>query len=246
MGAAFVLISCELVGQVQAGNSRFLATRHGQDAVDTVVTSTEDKVCQPWCREQNSTKATDPLSMCERDSCKGCPMCEIQTTAAPDPSTHSLNNLQSEGKMPGDGQVESTEGVVGKCTGGPHCSGKDFASCAQTQAQDSCQWAANSSTIAAAPASTEQIASIPASTSMDQVICKPECRDDVFPGGSDVRSICEQDSCKGCPQCEALTTAPPSSNDSFEKLQADGRLPGDGQSKFTEGSASESCTGGPD
>merc|ERR1711977_492549 len=67
-----------------------------------------------------------------------------------------------------------------------------------------------------------------------------------FPGGSDVRSMCEQDSCQGCPQCEALTTAPPSSNDSFEKLQADGRLPGDGQSKFTEGGASESCTGGPD
>merc|ERR1711907_863765 len=257
--AVFVLISCELVGEVQAGNSRFLATRHGQDAVDTVVTSTEDKVCESWCREQNSTEATDPLSMCERDSCKGCPMCEIreiQTAAMPDPNTHSLNNSQAEGKTPGDGQFKSSEGVVGKCAGGPHCSGKDFASCAQTQAQDNCQWIAsvedgnktNSSIIAATPTSTEQIASIPAVTSVDQiqVVCKPECQDEVFPGGSDVRSMCEQDSCKGCPQCEVLTTFAPSADYSIANLQAEGRLPGDGQSRLAEGSASERCTGGPD
>merc|ERR1712096_48694 len=132
--------------------------------------------------------------------------------------------------------------------------GKGFASCAQTQAQDSCRWVAsvedgnttNSPIIAAAPTSTEQIASIPAITSMDQKVCKPECRDEVFPGGSDARSMCEQDSCKGCPQCEALTTSPPSENHFFENMQADGRSPGDGQSSFRKGSASECCTGGPD
>merc|ERR1719235_233949 len=181
-------------------------------------------------------------------------MCEIQILTMPNSSTQSLNDLQAEGKMPGDGQVKPTEGIVGKCAGGPHCSGKDFASCVQTQAQDSCQWVAsvedgnrtNSSIFASAQESTEKIASIPATTSMDQTVCKPECRDEVFPGGSDVRSMCEQDSCKGCPKCEALTTFAPSENDSIENLQADGRLPGDGQSRFTEGSASESCTGGPD
>jgi len=172
----------------------------------------------------------------------------------PDPTTHSLNHLQAEGKMPGDGQVKSTEGFVGKCTGGPHCSGKDFASCAQAQAQDSCQWIAsaedgnktNSSISAAAPTSSEQIASTPAMTSMDQIVCKPECRDEVLPGSSDVRSMCEKDSCKGCPQCEMLTTLAPSPKYSVEKLQADGKLPGDGQSRFTENGASEGCTGGPD
>merc|ERR1712124_152972 len=94
--------------------------------------------------------------------------------------------------------------------------------------------------------SSEQIASTPAMTSMDQIVCKPECRDEVLPGSSDVRSMCEKDSCKGCPQCEMLTTLAPSPKYSVEKLQADGKLPGDGQSRFTENGASEGCTGGPD
>jgi len=180
-------------------------------------------------------------------------MCEIPTTAMPDPSAHSLSNLQAEGKMPGDGQMESVEGIIGKCIGGPHCSSKDFASCEQTQAQDNCQWVAavedgnktKSSTITAPPTSTEQTAPIPAVSAMDQLICKPECRDEVFPGDSVVRSMCEQDCCKGCPQCKTLTTPAPIASRSVETLRADGRLPGDGQGKLTEGSASE-CIGGPD
>merc|ERR1712224_83568 len=112
-------------------------------AVVTSEYSQEEIVCKASCRVQNFPGDTAALSMCEQDSCKGCPMCVTTTTSVS--STSPSGNLKNEGKMPGDGldELKPSWAIAGKCSGGPECSGKDKESCEKIHAEAGgmCQWA---------------------------------------------------------------------------------------------------------
>lgn len=235
---ALVFSCCELVVQIHAGTSRFLASKNMLSASNSTPSNTTEaeQVCKLWCRDDNSPGAADARAMCEWDSCKGCPECEIPTTTLP-PHVNSLGNLQAEGKLPGDGQDKSSEGHAGECTGGPDCPGKDFESCGQMHSQGMCKWETSNATIAPSVGSS----------SNEGKVCKPVCRDHnltFFPGATNALSMCERDSCKGCPECEILSTPTPVPIVALLS-NAEGKMPGDGQDKFSESNEGE-CRGGPD
>jgi len=113
-------------------------------SIPTVVASVdsqEDMVCKPFCRVENFPGDTAALSMCERDSCKGCPTCRTTTTSV----SSTPIKLLEEGATPGDGldNLKPSGGIAGKCTGGPECSGTDHESCEKIHAQAGgmCHWA---------------------------------------------------------------------------------------------------------
>lgn len=254
--ATLVFSCCELLVQIHAGNSKFLASTSMpslnssttnevasstapvalpmQSAANATSSSNAENVCKAWCLDENSPEAADAQSMCERESCKGCPQCETLETTTPAPSLNPLSNRQADGKMPGDGQDKSAEGNAGECTGGPDCIGKDFGSCAQIQHGSLCTWWTSATT---------KMPAVDISSSKEGKVCKPWCRDENSPEVSDVRSMCELDSCKGCPLCETLPIPTLTPNvSSISIFQAEGKMPGDGPLRSSAGE----CTGGPD
>jgi len=184
-------------------------------------------------------------------------MCLTTTTSVS--SATPSGNLRDEGKTPGDGldNLKPSGGIAGKCTGGPECSGKDYESCEKIHAEAGrmCQWATEVAAAAMTSKSTFSSNSAMAATksavvtsgdSHEEMVCMPSCQEQNFPGDTAALSMCERDSCKGCPMCLTTTTSVSSATPSGN-LRDEGKTPGDGLDNLKpSGGIAGKCTGGPE